>query len=627
MSEPLSSFVPLDLNKPLLRRHATDSRWISTSSDKNVKALAKIVTWIETYVKIRPKDGPPKLLKLNTIQTILLQVVAWCWLNRIPVRLATPKSRQLGSSTWWEALFYALCELVPGYNAAIVAHTDDGATELFGKITTIKKGLRSTQWEESSLTNDQGSYLQWETESALWCATIKTGDALGKAGTLSGIHFSEVANFSDKKLKAEEAITSIVNSMAQTPRMFEIYESTAKGHDPIFYPICEAARNQESGSSIQLVFLPWFLDEGYRMKWGAYRRELLMAGKKDPGEKFEITYEEEILRSRLQNTVVEPHEQLYRYRVTLTDEQLIWRRWAIANKCGKIDQEVTFKRYYPSFYEECWTASSTSAFEQETIDHYREHNKPALFRGNLITLPGNRVVFEPDHTGVFHFWEEPQPGVEYVIGADVGGTTPRSDPHACYVVNKATLEQVAMLSGKWDELDYVTQLIALGYYYNTAHLAVENNHSPVVANEIFKRQYPRLYCYFVDAKHEAKEGKVPGWNTNKKTRPLLSHAVRVGLKSLRVVVNDPDFWEQMPTFVWVPFPAAANPEMEGEYKATGSNKDDKIMALAIALYFCDLEEEASPGQIVTDVQAHGKAYEFFLSLQRRGPGHNKPKML
>lgn len=630
MSKPLSGFEPLDLENPPLRRQpqrpgtTASSKWVSTTDDKNVVSLAKIANWIEEFVKLRPKVGPIRTMRFNRIQEILLQYVAWCWLVRIPVRVVTPKSRQLGSSSFWEALFYALCELVPGYRAAVIAHTDDGATELFDKLTVIKKHLRKSEWGMSQLVNDQGAFLQWDSESALWCGTIKTGDALGKGGSLSAIHFSEVANFSDKKLDASKAIAAIVNSMAVSPRMFEVYESTAKGHDPVFEPLCESARNQNSGEAIQLIFLPWFLDPEYAMSWEDFRRGLVLTGKADPGETFVPTEEESKLRERLKTQVVEKHEQLYRYCVELTDEQLIWRRWALANKCKS--DEALLNQYYPSFYEECFTASSTSAFSTETVSYYKAMAKDPMARGELTNLH-NKVIFEPSSIGRIEIFSFPHKGAEYVLAADVGGTTPRSDPHCTYVFDKHSREQVACAYGKWEEDDYIRLLFDLGHYFNWALSVVENNHSPVVAKGLFKLAYPNLYCYFVEERHGIAPGKVPGWNTNKRTKPQLSEVIRRLTRTQQAQIYDKRFWKEMPTFVWVPFPSATNPEMEGEYKAQGANHDDAIMAAAIGLFHC-VQPEGEPEVKNVDSPTLGtnRGYQFYLAMKAKarhtGGGNN-----
>lgn len=617
MRKDSKPFERLNLAEPVLRRSAQSSTWEPTHpASKPLQKIAKVINWIERFAKIRTKSGKLESFRCNAIQEILLQYVAWCWHTGIPVRVVTPKSRQLGSSTFWELLEYGICELVHGYQAAIVAHDDNGAAELFGKIETVKRGLKKTEWGESTLVNDQGGYLKWNTESALWSATIKTGDGLGKGGTLSAIHFSEVANFSDKRLDAGKAISAIVNSMAITPLTMEIYESTAKGKDPIFYKLCEDARDPASGVSMQLVFLPWFLDTGYSMTWDAYRNECVLNGKEDPGVTFQATDEEEQLVERLATAEVGPTEGLYRYRVKLTEEQLVWRRWAISNKCrNDLD---TFYQYYPSFYEECFTASSTSAFDADTIDHYRRTARHHLTRGD-VHRGHPKFHFVAHNMGQIRMWAEPMPHAYYVIGADPGGTTKRSDPSCAYVVHAATLEQVAVIHGhpEWDH--FADAVHDLGIFYNNALLVVENNHNPAVVNRIFRKNYPRLYCYFVDAKHEALYGKTPGFNTNKKTRPELINVLRRVCRERKAVINDPEFWKEMTTFVWTPRPSAQNPEMDGDYRAVGANKDDRIMAYALALSQCQTDDAPTPIP-AERVEGMSPAYAFYLKMNNlKGP--------
>lgn len=609
MRKDSKPFERLNLANPPLRRSETSSIWEPTRDSPGLRKIVKIINWIERFAKIRTKEGKLEQFRCNAIQEILLQYVAWCWEVGIPVRVVTPKSRQLGSSTFWELLEYGICELSPGYQAAIVAHDDNGAAELFGKIETVKRGLKKTEWSESALINDQGGYLKWVTESALWSATIKTGDGLGKGGTLSAIHFSEVANFSDKRLDAFKAISAIVNSMAKTSMCMEIYESTAKGKDPIFHKLCEDARDPNSGVAMQLIFLPWFLDSGYTMTWEDYRKESVLNGKSDPGPEFVRTDEEEQLHARLLSAEVGETEGLFRYRVDLTDDQLTWRRWAIANKCG--NDVDTFYQYYPSFYEECFTASTSSAFDADTIDHYRRTSRVHIARGDVVkSLP--RYAFCPSPMGGVRMWAEPQPGGLYVIGADPGGTTKRSDPSCAYVVHAATLEQVAVIHGhpEWDH--FADAVYDLGHFYNTALLVVENNHNPAVVNRIFRKNYPRLYCYFVDARHDALYGKNPGFNTNKKTRPELINVLRRVCRERKAVINDPDFWKEMTTFVWCPRAAANNPEMEGDYRAVGSNKDDRIMAYALALSQCPIDQ-AAPLPTPEVMPVSSAAYEWYLA--------------
>src|SRR5690606_11327730 len=144
--------------------------------------------------------------------------------------------------------------------------------------------------------------------------------------------YSEAGNFADNGLDAAGAMAAIENCLHDDADSIVAIESTANGHDELFWPICESSRKGNE-SDFTLLFLPWFLDPGYRLSWATYRQRVLAnPANDDPGEAFVATEEELVLRSSLDHPVP-PKEGHYRYRTRLTDEQLIWRRWTIRNKC------------------------------------------------------------------------------------------------------------------------------------------------------------------------------------------------------------------------------------------------------------------------------------------------------
>jgi hypothetical protein len=541
-------------------------------TNKGAIFAAKVASWIESFCFIRKKDTKVVPMRFNRIQEILLQFVAWRWSRSLNVKVITPKARQLGSSTFWECLLYALAELVPGFQAAIVAHDDNGVSQLWGKIRTIKNNLYKTGWKDSALVNDADGRAEWQTSSAIFTGLIRSADALGKAGTPNSIHFSEVANFSDKGCDAEAGIASIKSSMSETEWTVEIYESTAKGKDKTFFNRCEEAKSPDSTSTLTLIFLPWYLDEGYTLPWQNWRHQLIASGKNDPGPRLVPTEEESQLRERIKTLKQTP----YSYPHLLTDDQLTWRRWALANKCeGKLD---VLKRYYPSTYEECFTASADSAFSDETISYYRQLARAPVLRGHLR----GKVATE-DSTGPVQIWEFPQPHMPYILGGDPGGSLSTSDPYSAYVMNRITRKVVAQIHGHldWDEF---TRLVRdMGYFYNTALLVIENNYNPAIANTLHQWSYPNLYYYYAQSTIEAHTGRVPGFNTNRKTRKELSSLVRTYARERLFDCPDIEITLEMENFVWVPFQSAQNPDMEGDYKAIGGNHDDRIMALALIL--------------------------------------------
>lgn len=567
---------------------------------------AQLFTWMETFLVIRTKKGTLEPFRMNTIQQIMAQYVAHCWYEGIPVKVVLPKSRQMGSSTFWQALFFSMCELKEGYAVATVAHDEKGSTTIFGKSLTFARNLERTGWDKPAFVTEQASYLKWHSESSLHCGTIKSGDALGKGDTLSAIHYSESANFSDKGVNAKNAVASIQESCHDDRWTIYVHESTAKGKDPFYWPLCEQARDPSSGSTFRLIFLPWFLEKNYRLSWRAFRRQQLLLGNTDPGERFVATAEEEALRERLRTAEVLPHQSYWRYQFELSDSQLIWRR----AKITEMGDPDLFKRYYPSFYEEAFTASASGWVNEETIDHYRKASRQPKVRGYFDRLTGR---FKKLDTGNVRIWEQPDPLSEYVIGADIGGEKEGSDPSCAYVIDKHSYEVVAQVHGfmQWDH--YADTLMALGNYYRGALLVVENNVNPAVAIRCHRANYVNLYYYQnVDRARTARPND-PGFNTNRKTRPAMLKLLKKHLKAHSVKNPDPYFWQEIENMVWVPT-NTTNPDRDGVYKATGGNHDDRIMALAIAVYQCP-QLEFTYGEAAIAPEEMSPAYLLHLRLK------------
>ena len=573
------------------------------SPTKKLNFAAKVFTWIENFLRIRNKAGQVVPFHYNTIQQILAQHVAWCWHVGIPVKLVTPKSRQQGSSSFWEGLFFALAELRQGFKYAAVAHTEEGARIVFSKSTDYCRFLKSTKaWSGPYMASEQGLYLEWSSKSIGQGLTIRAGDALGKGDNYNAIHFSESANFSDRGLEARKAVTSITSALSETSWTFEIHESTAKGKDPFFWELCEEARDPDSGSTFFLIFLPWFLQEEYTLSWEDYRRQIMLAGGRDPGLQFEPTPEEIKLRQKLETQHVAPHEESYRYNTTLTDGQLVWRRWAIKNKCS--GDEDLFKRYFPSFYEEAFTASASCAFSEQTIEHYRQNAKEPSTQGNLIDTPKG-PFFDEDHEGPFKIWQMPEPLKEYVLGGDPGGDKSQADPCNLYVVDKHELEVVAQVHGHFEWDHFADMAFSLGMFYNEALLVMENNVHRAVSKRLHRRNYPNLFYYFDKDRIKSRKGKEPGFNMNRKTRPEVIKLIQKVCRDRTFRNPDKGFWLEMETFVWVPKASAINPDSDGEYRATGSNHDDRIMSAAIAIYHCPHPiPQMTPHAKDTEEQSH-----------------------
>ncbi len=531
----------------------------------------------------------------NAVQVMLAQDMARSWHEGKPWKRLLPKARQHGVSTWGQGITYSICQNQSDYISVLVAHTERNAEEIFETTQYFDKNLDPEL--ALDLLSKQAGKLVWDNRSSMWMGTVKATDALGKGPRLSALHLSEAANFADQGIDAVNTITSILNAVADSPDAVVLYESTAKGRDPFFYEECQRALDPKAGTENKVIFLPWFMDPEYSMTWEEYKARL--DDRKLPS-KFTPKEDERLLRSRLASAVVTKENYRYTYNVKLTDEQLIWRRFKIANDC--FDKVALFQRYYPSFLEEAFTSTTQCLFTSETINHYARNKKRAIHVCDLVDL-GSRVAMQARKGAPVRVWVEPESGEDYVIGADVGGERKGSDPCAAYVLNRDTLEVVAAVHGHMEYDTYATLLCALGRLYNNALLMVENNHNPATAKVCFQQQYPNLYHYQDEASTRARVAPKPGWNTNRKTRPeILAYLDKV-TRTRELRCPDAKFAKEMESFAWV--------EKDKTYKATGKNHDDRIMALAIALYACPGVAEHQEEEIV---RTESWAYRRFLQL-------------
>jgi len=540
--------------------------------------------------------------RLNPIQMQFAQYVAFCWDRGLPIKALEPKPRQIGSTTYWQALGFTLCVLDPGWHVLTVAHTEGAGTEIFGKTRTFLRHLPQ-EWK-LELTSEKRNSIEWANGSKSWIGSSSEGDAFGKGPTPSMLHFTEPASYGDRGQDPYAPVVSAHGALDDNPKQSEtivVYESTAKGRDPIFWEECELARNPRSGSEYTLLFVPWFHDPHYSMPWKEYRRRFTLLGKEDPGATFVLTEDERILREKIAVVVVKPIELTWRHRFDISDAQLIWRRWAIQNTCkGKIH---LFERYYPATYEEAFSASIRCMFDQDTLNHYYQGAFEPKAVGNLEST-GPEVVLKHTAEGRVKIWKYPQSGEEYVLGADVGGGEKLSDPCAAYVLNSHTLEVVAALHANMDWDDYTQELVSLGRFYNWAELVVENNYNPAVATTLFKDfGYPNLYHYTFEGQLKGTPNKA-GFNTNRRTRPELISYLDSATRGRKLQCYDIGFAREMEQFVYV--------QKEDRYRATGKNHDDRIMAVALAIYRCEGKEGArvKPDDLSPDMQRSQELADF-----------------
>ena len=496
--------------------------------------------YIESCLKIKTKSGTVVPFRLNDAQRKLYAVAKRQQDDGKPVRLIILKARQLGFSTLTEGLIFHACATRKNVNALIVAHREDATANLFrmSKLfydelpAPVKPMLRASNAQE--LVFENPSKLRSEREarpglrSRIRCATAG-GRGIGRSDTLQCVHLSEYAFWPDGADGKASTLAGILQAVPSLPGTMVVIESTANGFED-FKERWDAAVAGEN--DFEPVFFAWFENPDYSMPVV-------------PGTEW--TPEERDLKAA--------------YR--LTDEQLQWRRWCIANNCGgSLDM---FRQEYPASPGEAFLHSGTGVFDNEQI----------VLRLERLPEPAGRGEFTDgewteSETGAITLYELPEEGVPYVLGGDTAGEG--SDYFTAIVIDNVSGRIAAKLRQKYSEPEYVRQIYALGRFYNDALVAIETNFSTYPVMKLQEMEYPNQYSREREDTYTRQMKKSYGFRTDRQSRPrAIANLVEV-FSSHPEWFTDRELLEEMLTFCY-------NEDHRPE--ALAGKHDDLVMGAAI----------------------------------------------
>ena len=496
--------------------------------------------YIENCLKIKTKSGTVVPFRLNDAQRKLYAVAKRQQDAGKPVRLIILKARQLGFSTLTEGLIFHACATRKNVNALIVAHREDATANLFrmSKLfydelpAPVKPMLRASNAQE--LVFENPSKLRSEREarpglrSRIRCATAG-GRGIGRSDTLQCVHLSEYAFWPDGADGKASTLAGILQAVPSLPGTMVVIESTANGFED-FKERWDAAVAGEN--DFETVFFAWFENPDYSMPVV-------------PGTEW--TPEERDLKAAYQ----------------LTDEQLQWRRWCIANNCGgSLDM---FRQEYPASPGEAFLHSGTGVFDNEQI----------VLRLERLPSPAGRGEFTDgewteSETGAITLYELPEEGVPYVLGGDTAGEG--SDYFTAIVIDNVTGRIAAKLRQKYSEPEYVRQIFALGRFYNDALVAIETNFSTYPVMKLQEMEYPNQYSREREDTYTRQMRKSYGFRTDRQSRPrAIANLVEV-FSSHPEWFTDRELLEEMLTFCY-------NEDHRPE--ALAGKHDDLVMGAAI----------------------------------------------
>ena len=527
--------------------------------------------YIEKYIKIRNKAGSIVNFKLNAPQQKLYDVIKQQKKDKKPVRIIILKARQMGFSTLTESILFK--DTVTKFNrrTGIITHLDTATTNLFNMSKLmldnlpleLKPSIKNSNAKELIFDNKEGTGLK----SKIKCMTAGTS-GVGRSDTFDNLHLSELAFWQGD---VTATLTGLFQAVPNLPDTMIIIESTANGYEK-FKELWDQAVAGES--DFYPLFVAWHELPEYSMPYSG----------------FKLTQEEEKIK------------QLY----NLTNEQLEWRRWCIRNNCqGDTEQ---FKQEYPANPEEAFLSTGNCIFDKEAIIE-RLNNTPKPIKQGYFTYNEEEarknhitdIKWINDSKGFVKIYQVPNvPAMtKYVIGGDTAGDTV-GDEFSSDVIDAKTLEQVATLEMQTDEDLYAKQMYCLGMYYGGALMSIETNYSTYPQKKLEEFGYPNFYVREVVDRYDKSVTKQYGFNTNKKTKPIiLSNLVQIVRENVEYI-NDPKTLREMLTMVR---------KDNGKQEAQEGYHDDKVMSIAIAYNAIN--------QVIFDTEPINVAPQYRFGVERK----------
>lgn len=480
-------------------------------------------------VRIQAKDGGGFIpLILNAVQ-----IARWRQQVRSTrTRFVDLKARQMGFSTMHLAKNLMRCQLISGYSAGLISHSEEHYT----KMTTAVREMLSRQpkaFSPTTATRTTDKKISFANGSTYTFGTA-AGFEVGRGGTYHSLHFSEFAVWENQQDQLAAALPAL-------PPWGELsIESTPQGFDAFYDLTLEARTDPES--DFEFFFAPWWLMPEYRLP---------------VRDGFTPTQEEATLMQR--------HN--------LDAEQIMFRRSQIRTLKEKAAQE------YVEDPEACFLATGDSYFTADTITGIRS---------------GCHEPHDVELNGLLKVWQPPFAGYPYVIGVDCAEGKANGDYSVAAVLRPGQGTHVATLmdappypasrDGRMNTDAFADKLAMLGRRYNNALLVVERNNTAggaVLANLKNVHNYPNLY----------RDGSDPGFATRQDTKSPLLSALRWAMESGDFSTADERVPRQLSDFI---VHERTNSGYEKLGARTGSH-DDLVMALALAHHGRSRANQLGPG--------------------------------
>lgn len=442
------------------------------------------------------------------------------------------KSRKGGMSTFNIARFVHKCNFQQNKRAIMLTQNDDATVKMFRE--RVMPMVKNCLWPMNVKIKESEGMIEFlDTGSTFYIGTAGS-KKFGRGSDITDYHLSEFAHWDDP-----EVLTAVEEALMDDAE--GVIETTANG---INFAHQLWKRTELGDSRYKQIFIPWVLDDSYRIRGSSGFNDL--------------TPEETDLVNIF-------HADM---------DQIAWRR----KKRKDMSQPELFPQEYPVTSEEAFISSTAMIFDWKALMEHEKFCRPPSFRGLLKDM-GEEIRFEPSNQGNLRIWKMPVKDHVYIIGADVAEGIKDGCFSAAPVIDINEMEQVAEYHGHIPPDDFGDTLFNLGRFYNTAMLIPEAwpGVGAVTMSKLLILDYPNLWKRQAgDYSHKSKD-QLYGWETTKKTKPLMIHKLSEGLKDYRFKVRSKELISEMKSFV---YDGESMEPQEGCFS-------DRVMGFAIAWFIAE----------------------------------------
>jgi len=469
---------------------------------------------IENTLKIDNKQGNVVPFRLNKLQKYFM-------LNKTNRNLIL-KFRQGGCSSVILADMFTDCLVVPYMSCVVVSHETRATQRLLDRVQSYYDLMDEPKPHFDAESRSEKRID--ELHSSIYVGTAGAR-AFSRGDTIKKAHLSELPFY--------ENAANILNAVEDSvPLDGELtIEGTPNGEDSTYYG--EWVRAREGKSPFKPFFFPWWWAEDYQIPANSP-----ICLPEDRGE-IVLTGEELAIKESYRRYI---QEYPGLFPPDLSDNQMRWRRWKIAEKQGLFWQE------YPEDEVSCFITIGDPVFDVLRLNELAQ----GCYQGDI-------------HDRGWTYWIKPQPNAKYLIGADSAAGAPTGS-YSTAVVMDASYQICATFQARLDPNQFAAVLKDLATWYNGAEIVVERNFTGyAVIGQLQSLGYNRLYY-----QRDFLTGKItdhPGWWTNENTKQFMMTKMkdRIGI----IKTWDINLVRQLRSYRYI------------KYKPTAQSFDDLAIALMI----------------------------------------------